>query len=62
MYDNSEYYPAYKRLKDYIADCINGDVVHYDTDHIAEQVQDAYDNGELSSTQYDDLMRYVEDM
>ena len=32
-----------------------------DIDEIADQIQALYDDGELTSTQYDDLMGYIQD-
>ncbi len=31
-------------------------------DEIADQIQELYDDGELTSMQYDDLMSYVQDL
>lgn len=61
MYDNHLYCPEYKRLKDKIVDIINGGD-DTDIDEIAGQIQELYDDGELTSTQYDDLMNYVQDL
>lgn len=61
MYDSHIYFPEYKRLKDKIVDIINGDD-DTDIDEIADLVHGLYDNGELASTQYDDLMRYIQDL
>ena len=33
-----------------------------DIDEIADQIQELYDDGELTSTQYDDLMSYIQDL
>lgn len=33
-----------------------------DIDEIADQIQALYDDGELTSTQYDDLMGYIQDL
>lgn len=62
MYDSHIYCREYKELKDYIVDIINGDVEEYDVEAISDQVQELYNNGKMSSTQYDDLMRYLQDM
>lgn len=62
MYDSYIYCREYKELKDYIADIMNGDVVDYDIDGLSDHIQELYDNGEMSSSQYDDLMRYVQDL
>lgn len=62
MYDGHIYCREYKDLKDYIVDIVNGDVVDYDLDELSEHIQELYDNGEMQSTQYDDLMGYIEDL
>lgn len=62
MYDGHIYCKEYKELKDYIADIINGEVDDYDIEELANHIQEIYDAGEMSSTQYDDLMSYVQDM
>ena len=58
MYDSHIFCPDYKTLKNRIADIINGE--EGDIDEIAEQVQELYDDGKMSSTQYDELLRYIE--
>ena len=62
MYDGHIYCKEYKELKDYIVDIVNGEIGDYDVDALADHIQELYDNGEMSSTQYDDLMSYVQDM
>lgn len=62
MYDSHIYCKEYKDLKDYIVDIVNGEIEDYDVEALANHIQELYDNGEMSSTQYDDLMRYVQDM
>lgn len=62
MYDSYIYCKEYKDLKDYIVDCINGDITDYDIEKLSNHIQELYDNGEMSSSQYDDLMSYVQDM
>ena len=57
MYDNHIYCMEYKDLKHKIIDIINGDD-NTDIDHI----QELYDAGEMAATQYDDLMRYIQDL
>lgn len=61
MYDSHIYSPDYKRLKDKIVDMVNGED---DTDpqEVADEIQEIYDAGEMSSTQYDDLMSYIQDL
>ena len=62
MYDGHIYCKEYKELKDYIVDILNGEIEEYDVESISDHIQELYDNGEMSSTQYDDLMSYVQDM
>ena len=62
MYDGHIYCKEYKELKDYIVDILNGELEEYDVEAISDHIQELYDSGEMSSTQYDDLMRYVQDM
>lgn len=61
MYDSHIYCPEYKNLKVKIVDIMNGDD-DTDIDEIADQIQALYDDGELTSTQYDDLMGYIQDL
>lgn len=62
MYDSHIYCKEYKELKDYIVDIVNGEIEDYDVDELANHIQEIYDGGEMSSTQYDDLMSYVQDL
>ena len=62
MYDGHIYCKEYKKLKDYIVDILNGEIEEYDVEALSDHIQELYDNGEMSSTQYDDLMSYVQDM
>ena len=62
MYDSHIYCKEYKELKDYIIDILNGEIEEYDIDELANQIQELYDSGEMSSSQYDDLMSYVQDL
>ena len=62
MYDGHIYCREYKELKDYIVDIVNGDVEDYDLEDRSDRIQELYDDGEMSSTQYDDLMRYIQDI
>lgn len=62
MYDGHIYCKEYKELKDYIVDILNGELEEYDVEALSDHIQELYDSGEMSSTQYDDLMRYVQDM
>lgn len=62
LYDSHIYCKEYKELKDYIVDILNGEIEEYDIDELANQIQELYDSGEMSSSQYDDLMSYVQDL
>lgn len=62
MYDSHIYCEEYRDLKNYIADCINGEIPDYNKEALANHIQELYDNNEMSSSQYDDLMSYIQDM
>lgn len=62
MYDNHIYCKEYRQLKNYIVDILNGDIEDYDVEVLSNHVQQLYDNGEMQSSQYDDLMSYIQDM
>lgn len=62
MYDNHIYCKEYRQLKNYIVDILNGDIEDYDVEALSKHVQQLYDNGEMQSSQYDDLMSYIQDM
>ena len=62
MYDSFLYSREYKPLKDKIADILHGDDTTTDVQELADHIQQIYDDGELSSTQYDDLMSYLQEM
>ena len=62
MYDGHIYCEEYKDLKDIIVDIVNGDDITTNIEELTNHIQDLYDNGKMSSTQYDDLMSYIQDM
>ena len=62
MYDSHILQRNTGDLKDQIVDIVNGDTEDYDIDALAEHIQELYDNGEMSSSQYDDLMSYIQDL
>ena len=62
MYDSNIYCPQYRDLKDTLVKIINGEDEETDVEELADKIQEIYDNGNMSSTQYDDLMRYVQDL
>lgn len=62
MYDGHIYCEEYKELKDYIADIVNGVIDDYDIDALSDHIQELYEDGSMSSAQYDDLMGYIQDL
>ena len=62
MYDSHIYCKEYKELKDYIIDILNGEIENYYVEKLSNHIQELYDNNEMSSSQYDDLMGYVQDL
>ena len=62
MYDGHIYCKEYRELKNYIADIYNGEIKDYDVDALTDYIQELYDSGSMSSSQYDDLMRYIIDI
>lgn len=62
MYDSHIYCKEYKELKDYIVDILNGEIENYDVEKLSNHIQELYDNNEMSSSQYDDLVGYVQEL
>lgn len=62
MYDSHIYCKEYKELKDYIVDILNGEIENYDVEKLSNHIQELYDNNEMPSSQYDDLMGYVQEL
>lgn len=62
MYDNHIYSERYQEFKDIIVDILNGDDITTDICELSIQIQTEYDEGRMSSTQYDDLMGYIQDL
>ena len=62
MYDNNINYPQYNSFKSTLIRMLNGEDLETDIDELSEKIQAVYDSGRMSSTQYDDLMRYVQDL
>lgn len=61
MYDGYIYCSEYKDLKDIVVELPNSD---YSDDYIrdlAKHIYDLYEDGKMSTSQYDDLMSYIED-
>lgn len=62
MYDNHIYCNEYRDLKDTINDILCGDNTTVDVNSLSDHIQELYDNGNMSSSQYDDLMSYIQDL
>ena len=62
MYDSHIYCKDYKELKTYIVDILNGDIEDYDVEALSNKIQELYDDNEMSGSQYDDLMGYVQEL
>lgn len=62
MYDNHIYCNEYRDLKYMINDILCGDNTTVDVNSLADHIQELYDNGSMSSSQYDDLMSYIQDL
>ena len=62
VYNEHLYCPEYKGFKDTIANIINGDDTTTNVEKLAEHIQEVYDDGRMPSTQYDDLMSYIQDI
>lgn len=61
MYDGHIFCEEYKDLKDIVVDLVNDDS-DADVNELSAHIQELYDDGKMSSTQYDDLMGYIQDM
>ena len=62
MYDSYIYCKEYRGLKGTIINILNGDDVDTDIEKLAEHIYQLYEDGEMSSSQYDDLMGYVQEL
>lgn len=62
MYDSHIYCSEYKDLKDLIVDIVNGEADDVDLVELENHIQELYDDGQMQATQYDDLMRYLQDL
>lgn len=61
MYDSYIYCKSYREIKDLILQIISGDS-DYPLTQLSERIQTLYDNGEMQSTQYDELMGYIQEL
>ncbi|MCM1136436.1 MAG: hypothetical protein NC400_12780 [Clostridium sp.] len=62
MYDGHIFCEEYKELKDIVVNIVNGDDIKSDIEDLSNHIQELYNNGKMSSTQYDDLMSYIQDL
>lgn len=62
MYDNYIFCKKYKGLKNTIASILNGDDLETDIEKLADHIQQLYEDGAMPASQYDDLMRYIQDI
>lgn len=62
MYDGHIYCEEYSELKDMVVDIVNGYGEDIDIEDLSSHIQDLWESGKMASTQYDDLMRYIQDM
>lgn len=61
MYNEHVFCEEYDELKELIEDISNGDS-DVDIEEVREQIQDIYDAGKMPSSQYDELMGYIQDL
>lgn len=62
MYDNNIRCPQYNSFKSTLIRIMDGDDTKTNVEKMAKKIQKLYDTGKMSSSQYDDLMRYVQDL
>lgn len=62
MYDSHIYSKQYYGFKQTLIDIMNGDDDVTDIEKLEAHIQEVYDNGEMASSQYDELMGYIQDM
>ena len=62
MYDGHIYCEEYSNLKDIVVDLANGYGEDVDIEELSAHIQELWEDGKMSSTQYDDLMRYLQDI
>lgn len=62
MYDGHIFCNEYSNLKDIVVELANGYGEDVDIEELSAQIQELWEDGKMSSTQYDDLMRYIQDM
>lgn len=62
MYNEHIFCEEYQNLKEIIINIINCDDDTTDVNELAEHIQDLYDDGKMPSTQYDELIGYIQDL
>lgn len=62
MYDNYLFCKEHKDLKDLLAAIMNGELSEIDIDSIRQHINKLYASDKMSGTQYDDLMRLLQDI
>lgn len=62
MYDSHIYCREYKELKGIISHIYNTGDDMFDIEELEKHIQELYEDGEIASYQYDDLMSYIQDM
>lgn len=61
MYNEHIYCEEYEELKELIEDIANGDS-DVDIEEVKERIQEIYDDEKMPSSQYDELMGYIQDL
>jgi hypothetical protein len=56
MYDNYISKKKYRELKGLVCDIVDGENHSITEDELIQRIEEAYDNDEISGTQYDHLM------
>jgi len=59
MYDNHISRKKYRELKGLVCDIVDGENLSITEDELIQRIEDAYDNDEISGTQYDHLMNLL---
>ena len=62
MYDGHIFCNEYSNLKDIVVELANGYGEDVDIEELSAHIQELWEDGKMSSTQYDDLKRYIQDM
>lgn len=62
MYKEHIYCNEYHELKQNIIDIINGENIDIDIEELQNKIQEIYDDDKMPSTQYDELMSYIQDL